>query len=300
MSTVSSASNLDQLEGLTGAKRVLLGLWSKPNGVHGLIFYGAPQSGKTTLARIAAKAWLCRKPSEAGACGECPACVSFEADANVDLLVIEPEGAGQMIKIGSIIEEVPNSPSAEPGIPLLRHFRTGPLSSRNKVAILEGVDRISPRAENALLKTLEEPHPNCKLILTTTAYSHLKETYKSRCLGVACEIPPSRWSAMRQDQSEALRESLSKLVDDTVGGMPFAALKRAETIRHLADSLKGEGELHGRIALAQVLESFAGELLCRGYADHAAYAVEAHRRILGNGNANFVTEALFTRYASLS
>ena len=135
---------------------------------HAYLFTGPRGIGKTSLARIMAKALNCtqRKEKEFEPCNECDSCTSTTAGKNLDLIEMDAATHTQVDKVReNIIENV----------------RFSPHGSKYKVFIIDEVHMLSTAAFNALLKTLEEPPEYVVFILCTTEAYKLPETIISRC-----------------------------------------------------------------------------------------------------------------------
>ncbi len=132
---------------------------------HAYLFTGARGVGKTSTARILAKALNCEKGPTATPCGVCPACVGIAAGEDVDVLEIDA--------------------ASNTGVDNIRELRSNvqyaPARSRYKIYIIDEVHMLSRGAFNALLKTLEEPPPHVKFIFATTEVEKIPVTILSRC-----------------------------------------------------------------------------------------------------------------------
>ncbi len=136
---------------------------------HALLLVGPDGVGKTTLAMDLAAGLLCLDPDpSARPCRSCAACRKVEHGNHPDLHLLEPEGAGQQIRVGQV-----QALAAE--LALL------PLEGRFRVAVIEHANRLNPDAQNALLKTLEEPPARVCLILAADDTAALLPTVISRC-----------------------------------------------------------------------------------------------------------------------
>ena len=196
---------------------VLSGALSRDAISHAYLFSGPRGCGKTTLARLLAKALNCERRGDGiEPCGACPSCVSITGGSNLD--VIEIDGASN-----NGVDEVRE---------LRSHVSLSPFGSRYKVYIIDEVHMLSLPAFNALLKTLEEP-PECVVfILATTEPQKVPVTIRSRChhipfhrisvsdivaqLRIICEAegstaaPEALWEIARLSDG-ALRDALSIL-----------------------------------------------------------------------------------------
>jgi DNA polymerase-3 subunit gamma/tau len=133
---------------------------------HAYLFAGTRGVGKTTIARILAKALNCEKGVTAEPCGECSACVEIDEGRFVDLIEVD---AASKTKVDDTRE-------------LLDNVQYSPARGRYKVYLIDEVHMLSTSSFNALLKTLEEPPPHVKFLLATTDPQKLPVTVLSRCL----------------------------------------------------------------------------------------------------------------------
>ena len=132
---------------------------------HAYLFCGSRGTGKTTCAKILAKAVNCEHPINGSPCGECAACRSIDAGSATDVLEIDAASNNGVDNIRDIRDEVVYSPTA----------------LKYRVYIVDEVHMLSVSAFNALLKTLEEPPSHVLFILATTELHKLPATIVSRC-----------------------------------------------------------------------------------------------------------------------
>ncbi len=132
--------------------------------VHALLFVGPHGSGKRTVARLLAQAMVCTGADKP--CGACPACKQFLAGAHPDVKLVKPEKKS----IG--VEEVRA---------LIDALALRPYEGDKHIAMIEQADKLTPSAQNALLKTLENPPGEVMFFLITDAPGALLDTILSRC-----------------------------------------------------------------------------------------------------------------------
>jgi DNA polymerase III subunit gamma/tau len=131
---------------------------------HAYIFSGARGVGKTTAARILAKALNCVNGPTAEPCGECDSCKEITAGSSLDVIEIDAASNRGIDQIRELREMV----------------RYAPAGSRNKVVILDEAHMLTTEASNALLKTLEEPPDRVVFVMATTEPENLEDTIRSR------------------------------------------------------------------------------------------------------------------------
>lgn len=132
---------------------------------HAYLFCGTRGTGKTTIAKIFAKAVNCENPTDGSPCGECAICRSIAAGASMNVIEIDAASNNGVDSIRQIVDEVNYSPA----------------EGKFKVYIIDEVHMLSIGAFNALLKTLEEPPSYVIFILATTEVHKIPITILSRC-----------------------------------------------------------------------------------------------------------------------
>ena len=132
---------------------------------HAFLFTGPRGVGKTTSARLVAKALNCEKGPTAEPCGACTPCVEIAEGRAVDVVEIDAASNNGVDNVRDIVEGVKYRPARD----------------RYKVFVVDEVHMLSQGAFNALLKTLEEPPPHVKFVLATTDVHRVPETIVSRC-----------------------------------------------------------------------------------------------------------------------
>ena len=156
----------DELVGQDHVRRALTNALDSGRIHHAFLFTGTRGVGKTTIARIFAKALNCERGVSSTPCGECGACRDIDAGRFVDLLEVDAASRTKVDDTRDLLENVQYSPAR----------------GRYKVYLIDEVHMLSAHSFNALLKTLEEPPPHVKFLLATTDPQKLPVTVLSRCL----------------------------------------------------------------------------------------------------------------------
>jgi len=133
---------------------------------HAYLFTGTRGVGKTTIARILAKALNCEQGVSSTPCGACGSCLDIDAGRFVDLIEVDAASRTKIEDTRDLLDNVQYSPAR----------------GRYKVYLIDEVHMLSRHSFNALLKTLEEPPPHVKFLLATTDPQNLPVTVLSRCL----------------------------------------------------------------------------------------------------------------------
>ncbi len=201
--------------GHPAAQRLIERAIESGNPPHALLLVGAEGIGKTTLALDLAAGLLCLAPDPADRpCRECAACRKVAHGNHPDLHRFAPDGAGQQIKISQVQQ-------------LSSELALLPLEGRFRIAIIEQAHRLNEDAQNALLKTLEEPPARVVIVLAADDSTRLLATVISRCtrvrMGPVATDELTRILAERGVGDAARGAALARLT----GGRPGAALALA-------------------------------------------------------------------------
>ncbi len=145
--------------------RTLQNALSSGRVAHAYLFTGPRGVGKTTTARLLAKALACTQREGPAACGVCPSCQDFVSGASVDVMEIDAASNTGVDDIRTLRENV----------------KYAPARGRFKIYIVDEVHMLSGPAFNAFLKTLEEPPPHVVFVLATTDPRKIPATVLSRC-----------------------------------------------------------------------------------------------------------------------
>ena len=142
---------------------------------HAYLFTGTRGVGKTTLARILAKALNCENGISSSPCGTCSACTEIDQGRYVDLIEVDAASNTQVVNMRDLLDNAQYAPT----------------QGQFKIYIIDEVHMLSKSAFNAMLKTLEEPPEHVKFILATTDPQKVPVTVLSRCLQFNLKQMPS-------------------------------------------------------------------------------------------------------------
>lgn len=195
---------------------------------HAYLFCGTRGTGKTTVAKILAKAVNCEHPVDGNPCNECETCRAIAAGTSMNVIEIDAASNNGVDNIREIREEVAYSPT----------------SGRYKVYIIDEVHMLSAGAFNALLKTLEEPPSYVIFILATTEAHKIPVTILSRC--------------QRYDFKRISRMTIVKRLQELTACEGVEAEEKA--LRYIAK--KGDGSMRDALSLLdQCIAFYMGEPL---------------------------------------
>ena len=195
---------------------------------HAYLFCGTRGTGKTTIAKIFAKAVNCEHPVDGSPCGECAACQAIAAGNSMNVIEIDAASNNGVDNIRQIREEV--------------EYR--PTEGRYKVYIIDEVHMLSIGAFNALLKTLEEPPSYVIFILATTEAHKIPITILSRC--------------QRYDFRRISIDTISDRLLELLGEEQIEAEEKA--VRYIAKA--GDGSMRDALSLLdQCIAFYLGQKL---------------------------------------
>ena len=174
----------DDLVGQEHVSRTLANAIATGRVAHAFLFTGVRGVGKTTSARIMAKALNCEKGPTATPCLTCSPCREIAAGADVDVQEIDGASYNGVDEVRRLQESLPYRPARD----------------RYKIFIVDEVHMLSQNAWNAFLKTLEEPPPHVKFIFATTEVHKVPVTILSRCQRYDFKLIPTQLIAKRLRQ----------------------------------------------------------------------------------------------------
>jgi len=201
--------NFDEVIGQDHISQTLKNAIAENRIAHAFLFSGPRGCGKTTMARILAKALNCKEGPTANPCGVCESCLAVDKGSSVDVLEIDGASNTGVDDIRELRENV----------------KFAPANSKYKVYIIDEVHMISTSAFNALLKTLEEPPAHVVFILATTEQHKVPVTVLSRCQRYRFKLIPSKEIAQaikniaQKENFEIDDEALSVITSASGGSM---------------------------------------------------------------------------------
>ncbi len=217
--------NFEEVVGQNHIKTTLINALLSNRIAHAYLFTGPRGVGKTTIARILAKAVNCLKPKNGEPCNNCSTCKEITEGKSLDLIEIDGASNRGIDEIRELREKIKFTPH----------------SSKFKVFIIDEVHMLTKEAFNALLKTLEEPPAHAIFILATTEVSKIPATVLSRC---------QRFNFSKLSLSQIIEE-LEKIVKEE----KIKASK--ETLRVIASY--SEGAMRDAVNILDQVSSFGNK-----------------------------------------
>ena len=217
----------DQIVGQEHIVRTLVNQIKNDKIGHAYLFTGARGTGKTTAAKVFARAINCLSPVNGSPCGECEVCKKLENPSNLDILEMDAASNNKVENIRDIRDKI----------------QYPPVAGRYKVYIIDEVHMLTTEAFNALLKTLEEPPAHAVFILATTEVHKIPATILSRCLRFDFKLVPT----------PVIADTIAKIYDKI--GKKYTK----EAVSLIAKA--GEGSVRDALSVADICVSFSdGEL----------------------------------------
>jgi len=190
---------------------------------HAYLFCGTRGTGKTSVAKIFARAINCETPVDGSPCGKCRSCQETSVLNNMDIMEIDAASNNRVDEIRDLREKV----------------KYPPIVGKYKVYIVDEVHMLTDSAFNALLKTLEEPPSHCVFILATTEVQKLPATILSRCMRFDFKLI----------EQEMLEKMLKGIFDDS--GVTYDD----DAVAYIAK--EGNGSARDTLSIADMCVSFS-------------------------------------------
>lgn len=212
-------------DGLIGQDHIVRTLTNQINTGrigHAYLFCGARGTGKTSAAKIFARAINCLSPVNGSPCGKCEVCKALADSANLDILEMDAASNNKVENVREIREKI----------------QYPPVSGKYKVYIIDEVHMLTTEAFNALLKTLEEPPKHAVFILATTEVHKLPSTILSRCMRFDFRLIPTSLIA---ENIKKIYNEIGKEFDDEA----ITAIARA-----------GMGSMRDALSIADICVSY--------------------------------------------
>ena len=223
--------SFDTLVGQEHVVRALTHALEQQRLHHAYLFTGTRGVGKTTIARILAKALNCEKGITATPCGVCSACQEIDSGRFIDYVEMDAASNRGVEDMAALLEKAAYAPN----------------SGRYKVYMIDEVHQLSGHAFNAMLKTLEEPPEHVKFILATTDPQKIPVTVLSRCLQFNLkQMPPGHivdhLSRVLEAEGVAFEVgALRQIAKAAAGSMRDALSLLDQAIAHGAGRIEEEG-----------------------------------------------------------
>ena len=222
----------DNFEDVKGQEHIVTTLKNQINADrigHAYLFCGTRGTGKTSVAKIFAKAVNCEHPVNGSPCGECPTCRAIASGTSMNVIEIDAASNNGVDNIREIRDEVQYSPT----------------EGKYKVYIIDEVHMLSVGAFNALLKTLEEPPAYVIFILATTEVAKIPITIMSRCQRydfhrISIETIADRLSELMKAENIVVEDKAVRYVAKAADGSMRDALSLLDQCIafHLGEELK--------------------------------------------------------------
>jgi DNA polymerase-3 subunit gamma/tau len=242
----------DEVVGQNAAAQTLRNAILQNRIAHAYLFAGARGVGKTSTARILAKALNCIQGPTVTPCNECPSCVEITAGNSIDVLEIDAASNRGIDEIRELRENVKYAAARD----------------RYKVFIIDEVHMLTTEAFNALLKTLEEPPPQVTFILATTELHKVPSTILSRCQHFNFraisyhEVLAQLKKIAAEEHIQISDEALNAIARASEGSMRDAQSQLDQIIAFCGDAIEDEQvrDLLG-IVPQQMLDDFTNAII---------------------------------------
>ncbi|MDW0111388.1 DNA polymerase III subunit gamma/tau [Sporosarcina aquimarina] len=276
-----------EMSGQQHVKQTLQNALLHNKTTHAYLFSGPRGTGKTSAAKIFAKALNCENGPAKEPCNECESCRTITEGSNTDVIEFDAASNSRVEEMRDIIEKV----------------RYAPASSKYKVYIIDEVHMLSNSAFNALLKTLEEPPSHAVFILATTEPHKLPLTIISRCQRfdfkpiTAAEIVERMTHVLDDANIDADNSALKVIAQAASGGMRDALSMLDQVVSFSGDRVTAEEAL---LVTGSVGEDIFHELAEALLTKDAGVALTLLNRLIAEGkDVSRLAEDLITFFRDL-
>ncbi len=246
--------NFGEIVGQEHISRTLLNALESGRIAHAFLFSGPRGSGKTSTARILAKALNCHNGKPGEPCGDCPSCKEITAGNCIDVLEIDAASNTGVDNVRQLIEQA----------------RYQPARDTYKIFIIDEVHMLSQAAFSALLKTLEEPPTHVAFIMATTEYHKIPATILSRCQQYSFKLIPyplilERLKMISKSENIQISDAALEQVVFSSGGSMRDAMSALDQVIAFSGSKVEDGDVTALLGLIEP------EILSRAVRDIASH-----------------------------
>lgn len=254
---------------------------------HAYLFTGSRGTGKTSCAKILAKAINCESPVDGNPCGECDTCKKIENEQSLDIIEIDAASNNKVENIRDMREEVVFTPA----------------NCKYRVYIVDEVHMLSTGAFNAFLKTLEEPPPHVVFILATTELSKLPLTITSRCqkfrfYRLSENDICKRIKYVCDKENIKIEDSAAKLIADSSDGALRDALSFLDQCFNVCQNNISEAEVKKILGISEIelISSFVQMIITSRSFDCLGYIDQIHKQF---GNIEKLCESVMMYFRKI-
>lgn len=260
-------SNFDEIIGQEHIVKTIQNAIARDNIAHAYLFVGSRGTGKTTIARIVAKAINCLKPHDGAPCDECQNCIDISEGRALDIIEIDAASNRGIDDIRELREGI----------------RSAPTHLKYKVYIIDEAHQLTKEAFNALLKTLEEPPAHAVFILATTTTEKMPATILSRVQRFdfkkfsVDQIVEKLQKIAKKEKVKVAEDALRLVAYAAEGGLRDAESLFAQVLAHAKDEVNEKivSDVLGIAGPKQIID-FVDIVIEKNLSKAIAYINELH------------------------